>query len=256
MSRPSPRWTCFSLAATLLVSSGVFAHDKEQGKNKRGEPEGRSLTSAARDSQRAPGVIVKAQALAKGMKSRADSDAAKNEKGQSPTHRLTINTAAVWRDWVRDQASTNNPTDSTREQANRGANSIATKGEPQSGDTLIVVDVGPETKLETRFRASTDETSKGAKTPAEALAANEDPAEAKGKGKAKGKRKGGETSNDSKITRFQADDLQPGLFVEVDYEHQDGRNLARTIAVIRPVGGPDDAPAGSSTSTSEPKTKK
>jgi len=250
MSRPSPRWTCYSLAATLLVAAGAFAQEKDQGKKKRGEPGDRTLTTAARDAQRAPGVIVKAQAVAKGMKSRADSDAAKNEKGQSPTHRLTINTAAVWRDWVRDQAGSNNPADSTREQAKRGANSIATKGEPQSGDTLVVVDVGPSTKLETRFRASTDETSKGSKTPSEALAANEDPAEAKGKGKAKRDEK----ADNSKLTRFQADDLQPGLFVEVDYEHQDGRNLAKVVTVIRPVGGPDDAPAGSPTST--PKAKK
>jgi len=232
------------------VAAGAYAQEKDQGKNKRGAAEDRTLTAAARDSQRAPGVIVKAQSVAKGMKSRADSDAAKNEKGQSPTHRLTINTAAVWRDWVRDQASPNNPADSTREQAKRGSNSIATKGEPQSGDTLVVVDVGPSTKLETRFRASTDETSKGSKTPAEALAANEDPAEAKGKGKAKGDEK----ADNSKSTRFQADDLQPGLFVEVDYEHQDGRNLAKVVSVIRPVGGPDDAPAGSS--TSGPKAKK
>lgn len=239
MSRPLTRWTCFSLAATLLVAANAFAQNKDQGKKNTGNPDRKSPAPVASDAQRAPGVIVKAEAIRKGASSRSDDVA--SEKGQAPTHRLTVNTAAVWRDWVRDQAGVSAGA-SPREQAKRGANSVATKGEPQSGDTLVVIDIGPNTKIETRFRASTDETSKGAKTPAEALAANEDPATEKGKGKGDSSRREAEAKR-SRATRFEADDLQPGLFVEIDYAHKDGRNLASAVTVIRPVGGADNAPA-------------
>ena len=61
----------------------------------------------------------------------------------------------------------------------------------------------------------------------------------------------GKAARTSKVTRFQADDLKPGLFVEVDFRHEDGRNLASTVTVIRPVGGPD-TPA----ETRRPRTSK
>jgi hypothetical protein len=238
MSRPLPRWTCLSLAATLLVAAGAFAQDnKDQGKKKPGDSDRKSPTTVARDAQRAAGVIVKAESIAKGAKSRSDDVA--GAKAQAATHRLTVNTAAVWRDWVRDQAGVAAGA-SPREQARRGANSVATKGEPQSEASLVVIDIGPNTKIETRFRASNDETRKGAKTPAEALEANKDPATEKGKGDPT-KREA--EAGRSQITRFQADDLQPGLFVEIDFEHKDGRNVASTATVIRPVGGSDSAPA-------------
>jgi hypothetical protein len=244
MSRPLPRWTylSFSLATALLVAAGAFAQEKDQAKKNSGRPDRNSPAPVASNDERASGVIVKVEPIRKGANSRSDDLA--GEKGRSATHRLTINTAAVWRDWVRDQAGVS-VNASPREQARRGSNSVATKGEPQSEDTLVVIDVGPSSKIETRFRASTDETSKGSKTPAAAREANEDPAE-KGKGESsKGDGKG------SKVTRFQADDLQPGLFVEIDFEHKDARNLASSVAVIRPVGGPDDVP----TATGEGKAK-
>jgi len=238
MGRISTRWTGFSLAAALMVAAGAFAQDKAQEPKKSRSPEPRSPTAVASDNERASGVIVKVESIRKDAKSRPDDVAGR--KDQSPTHRLTINTAAVWRDWVRDQAQVSTGA-SPREQARRGANSVATQGEPQSADTLVVIEIGPSTKVETRFRASTDETSKGAKTPAAAREANEDPASEKDKAKAKGDNASPEATR-AKITRFQADDLQPGLFVEVDFRHSDARNLATIATVIRPVGGPD-APA-------------
>jgi hypothetical protein len=237
MGRISPRWTGFSLAAALMVAAGAFAQEKDQERKKSRSPEPRSPTAVASDNERASGVIVKVESIRKDAKSRPNDAAGK--KDQSPTHRLTINTAAVWRDWVRDQAQVSTGA-SPREQAKRGANSVATQGEPQSADTLVVIEIGPSTKVETRFRASTDETSKGAKTPAAAREANEDPASEKGK--AKGDNAAPEATR-ARITRFLADDLQPGLFVEVDFRHSDARNLAATATVIRPVGGPDDVPA-------------
>jgi len=124
---------------------------------------------------------------------------------------------------------------SPREIAERGANSVATRGEPRSADTEVVVDVGPNTKIETRFRASTEERTKGSKTPAEAREVGDETSKDKGDRGARAKTRAG----DSGVTRFQADDLKPGLFVEVDYRHEDSRNLATSVTVIRPIGGPD-----------------
>jgi hypothetical protein len=244
MRRTLPRWTCSGLAASLLVAAGVLAQDSDSRKKDESSPDRQSPRQVARDAERASGVIVKAEAIRKGAASRLDDTSA--EKARGASHRLTINTAAVWRDWARDQVGLS-PDAPPREQARRGNNSVATKGEPQSADTLLVVDVGPNTKIETRFRASTDETSKGARTPAAAAReAVEDPAAEKEKAKGKegrdSSRRDGEGRR-GRITRIHADDLQPGLFVEVDFELKDARNLASSLAVIRPVGGPDDAPA-------------
>jgi len=207
-----------------MVTTVAFAQDKEQAKKKARRADRDTVTAVSPDQQRVAGVIVKAEPIRKGANSRSDD--VDRDKGRAFTHRLTINPEAVWRDWVRDQADLD-PNISPREAAKRGANSVATKGEPESGGSLIVVDIGPNTKIETRFRESTDETSKGAKTPAEA----------KG-GSAAGKDKSAEPA---RVTRYQADDLQPGLFVETDYRHEDARNVASTLAVIRPVGGSETA---------------
>jgi len=235
MSRKLSQWAVPSgLTAMLIVAASVWAQDEKQGKKKGGRPDRDTATVASTNSQRASGVIVKAEAIPQGAKARPDD--AERPKGQAPTHRLTINTAAVWRDWVRDQVGLD-ANASPREIAKRGANSVATKGEPQSPGTLVVVDVGPNTKIESLFRESTDETSKGATTPAGARAASEDPAAEKGKDDTSTGRD--KKAEPSRITRFQADDLQPGLFVEVDFLRQDAHDVASTLAVIRPIGGSD-----------------
>jgi len=235
MSRKLSQWTVpSSLTALLIVAASTMAQDENQGKKKAGRTDRDTVTAASPNSQRASGVIVKAEALPEKAKARRDD--AQPPKGQAATHRLTINTAAVWRDWVRDQVGLD-ANASPSEIAKRGANSVATKGEPQSAGTVVVVDVGPNTKIETLFRESTDETSKGAKTPAEARAASEDPAADKAKGEPSTRRQ--KQAEGARVTRFQADDLQPGLFVEVDFLRQDARDVASTLAVIRPVGGSD-----------------
>jgi hypothetical protein len=91
-------------------------------------------------------------------------DEAKKGRQVPPTVRLTINTAAVWRDWARDQA-TEDVTKSASKDAEEGQNSVATKGQPATADTTVLVDVGPDTRVETRFRSPTDETTKGAAPP-------------------------------------------------------------------------------------------
>jgi hypothetical protein len=230
---------CPGLAAATLVLAAVVgsAQEKQQGK-KNADPSRREGPAVASpDEGRASGVIVKVELIKKGPSLPKD-----GANGVTYIRRLAINTAVVWRDWVRDQGG-QRPNTSPRELAERGANSVATKGEPQSEDMLVYVDVVPPTRIESRFRASTDETSKGEKTAAKAREAAEDPAsEAKGKGKGKA-----DTSKDRakepQATRLQAEDLKPGLFVEVDFGHGDARNIARIVAVLRPVGGPDDVPA-------------
>jgi len=239
MSRNLPRWTILSLTAALLVAAHAFAQD--QAKKKPGRPDRDSATVVSPQDQRVSGVIVKVEPIRKGAKSRSDNVG--REKGQSPTHRLTINTAAVWSDWVRDQAGLD-PNAAPREAAKRGANSVATKGEPQTEGTLVVIDIGPNTRIDTLFRESTDETSKGAKTPGEARAAGADPALAKAEGDSATRRE--RRAEEPRTRRYQADDLQPGLFVEVDFRRLDARDLASIVAVIRPLGGPDtsDKPLG------------
>jgi len=229
-----------SLVPVLFVVAPVWAQERDAGKAKNGGPDSKAPAVVTPSQQRVSGVIVKAEPIRKGATSRSDN--VESEKGRAPTHRITINTAAVWRDWVRDQAGID-PGATPREAAKRGDNSVATKGEPETAGTLVVIDIGPATKIETLFREATDETSKGAKTPAEARAASEDPAAAKASGGTSKSEKSAETP---RITRYQVDDLQPGLFVETDFAQKDGRDLASTLAVVRPTGGSDtpDRPAG------------
>jgi hypothetical protein len=225
MSPRLPRRTVVGLAvaiaAAALTAGPALAQERERSKRA-------DETKRSNPAERASGVIVKVEPVAKGDSGSSPG----NEAKRNVSRRLTINTAAVWRDWVRDQAS-ENPTGSTRKAAEKGANSVATKGEPQTPDTLVMVDIGPDTAIETRYRASTDETSKGARTPAGARDDDPDPA-AKGKGKGKGR-----SRDAGKAQRLSADDLKPGLFVEVDFRHATAQDIASSVAVIRPVGGPD-----------------
>jgi len=170
------------------------------------------------------------------------------EKGRKPTTaaprtlRLTINTDAVWRDWARDQVSPDSDR-STRAAAERGANSVATKGEPETKDSLVVILLEPGGAVETRFRTLLDESTKGAKTPtaARAEAAGES---AKPDSRTSDRSKGSKTQA-AKPIQFHASDLRPGLFVEVDYRSSKGGNQAKTVTVIRPISesAPEVKPA-------------
>ncbi|MDR3637565.1 MAG: hypothetical protein P4L84_27415 [Isosphaeraceae bacterium] len=157
------------------------------------------LRPAAKGAQRASGVIVTVE----------------KDKKQSGKRILTINTAAVWRDWVRDQA-TQSPRQSARKDAIEGTQSVAAKGEPQDQNLLVKVEVTDDSRIETRFRVLDDETSKGAQSAA-ASNGRDDPRHA------------------AKPTQFRASDLRSGLFIEVDFRRKDNCNVASAVAVIRPI---------------------
>jgi hypothetical protein len=187
-----------AVAAALLVSPSALAQRDAKSSQK---------------AERISGVITKVE-----------------EAGSGKARRVTINTAAVWRDWVRDQASVK-PTGSVEKAAEKGKQSIATKGEPKSPDTLIVVEVGSDAKIEQRYRSSTDERSSGAATTEGAAQAEKDQGKTSGASKAQGK-------------SVEPSALKPGLWVDVECRHTSSdKNQATKVYVLRPVGGPD-TPAG------------
>lgn len=196
----------FSLAASLSLASPVFG---QTGAAPRlGVPQG-SIKATDRQ-QKASGVIVKVERIEKGA-TKGATIRKETEAGRAApvSYRLTINTAAVWRDWSRDQARVKD-SGSPAKDARRGNESVATRGEPAEPNSLVVVDLGPETRVDTRFRAPDDETSKGARA--------------------------GEASRSAaKPLQFTASELKPGLFVDVDYTHQAAQNPASAVSVIRPI---------------------
>src|SRR5512144_602593 len=91
------------LAAALLVALTGPGRAEDQGANGRSD-----AASKKTDAQgRASGVIVKVERVKPGASSGASTDKPDRPRGHR-TLRLTINTAAVWRDWARDQAMQSN----------------------------------------------------------------------------------------------------------------------------------------------------
>jgi len=228
MNLPLGRRTVLGLAtATLVATSGLGLAQQGKDKAKSSSPK------VATTPERASGVIVKAEPVTKGATPGSTiTEEAKKGRQAPRSVRLTINTAAVWRDWARDQA-TEDVTKSATKDAEEGQNSIATKGQPATPDTTVVVDVGPDTRVETRFRSANDETSKGAATPEEARK-EDDPTSDADKSETRTKAKSAE-----KGPSFGVGDLKPGLFVEVEFGHVTAQNPASVVTVIRPIGGPD-----------------
>jgi len=230
MTQLPGRRAVLSLAtATLVAASGLALAQQGQGK-------GRAKSGSAKASakaERAAGVIVKVEPVTKGATPGSTiTDEAKKGRQVSRTVRLTINTAAVWRDWARDQPP-EDASSTPKKDAAEGANSIATKGQPVSPDTTVLVDVGPETRIETRFRSPDDETSKGATTP-DGATQDDDPAADSSRSKARP----GTSKVGGSGPSFRAQDLKPGLFIEADYRHMAAQTPASVVAVIRPTGGP------------------
>jgi hypothetical protein len=160
----------------------------------------------ARGRERASGVIVKV-------------DRPKTEDSKGPSHlKLTINTNVVWRDWARDQSQTRDKGPAGKD-ARKGRESVGTVGEPADPYSVVVVVVEPETRIRTRFRSPVDETTTGSEKPDR------------------------KRSDTRKAVRFHADDLKPGLFVEVDYHRSKSQEVAIRVSVIRPIGGPDSGSA-------------
>lgn len=221
-------------AASLLLAGPAFAQAPDVKEKAKTLP-----PPADAKHQITTGVILKAEPV-----TRSGEDAsAPGEKARSV--RLTINTAAIWRDYSRDQATTRPQTPKVA--AAEGNRSIATAGEPIAPENTVVVVVTHETKIETRFRSPTDEISEGASKPADAakVEAQTDTAE-------KGGPRDREPRVSEKTPRFTADDLKPGLWVEVHYKEAKSREKATLLRVIRPVGGPQ-TPAGDETRASTPK---
>jgi len=216
MARSSHLWKVKACAVATVLVASICAPSRAQGQK---ESKATKPKPAIDRAERASGVIVKVEPIAKSESGRSKaevSNAASGDKGRLV--RLTINTDAIWSDWARDQV-TESASQSPKKAAEKGSKSVATKGEPQTRNSLVVVALTPASKVETRFRTLTDETSKGAKTPADARA--DEPGRA--------------TSGDTKANHFAVADLRPGLFVEIDFRRQGGSDQASTVTVIRPV---------------------
>ena len=207
-------------AASLLLAAPAFAQTADTKAKEKTLP-----PPADAKHQLTTGVIVKAEHVNHG--------GAASEKGRSV--RLTINTAAIWRDWARDQATTD-PKVPKPTAAARGNRSIATDGEPIAPDNTVVVVVDPDTKIETRFQSPTDEISEGAKDPADA-------ARVEAKTDAEDSSKPRTEHSAAKPPKFTAGDLKPGLFVEIHYKEAKSREKATLLRVMRPVGGPQTSAA-------------
>ncbi|WZO97615.1 hypothetical protein EP7_004657 [Isosphaeraceae bacterium EP7] len=214
-NRTSRRIALFALISGALAPMTADAQDV-QGKEVPDPPKAQRKDGAA--SERVSGVIVKVD----------------RRPGDGPKDKLpvvvTVNADVIWSDWARDQA-TLGTVKTTDKAARAGAKSVATEGQPKDKDNLIVIELGPDSKIETRFRASTDETTKGSATPAGAREGSVDPAA-----------KDQATDKDKKPLTLKPADLKDGLFVEVDYRRASAsKNLAASLVVLRPIGGPDTA---------------
>ena len=185
-----------STAVAILVLGSPLASFAQEGKK------------SADRLQIAEGVIVKVEKVG-------------DDKDKAPQRvKITVNTAAVWSDYVRDEARVKGS-----ESAKDGANSVATKGEPVSPNNVVVAEVGAMTNLSTRFRSSTDETNKGSRTVEGAEKKDGSPASDDVKRRPR----------DKKAPKTVIGDLRVGQFVEVEAK---GGKATRVI-VLKPVGGPN-----------------
>ena len=195
-----------------------------------GQQEKAAPTAAKGDSSRpekVEGVILKVEKVAKA------GNAKDGEKPGPVLLKLSINTNAVWRDWARDQAQARDE-GSPKKDAAKGANSVATKGQPADENSLVVVEVASSTRVETRFRSPTDETSKGVTSP-EKVKSDEVTSPA--------------VRPTGKPVQFRAEDLLPGLFVEAEFRPSgpQARNTASSVTVVRPISVLSSSPAAQST---------
>jgi hypothetical protein len=214
---------------TVAIASALLLAASASGlaQQKKGAPAPTKGDSSK--AEKVAGVILKVEKVARGG---ADSKAGKAEadgKKAPVLLRLSINTNAVWRDWARDQAQVRDE-GSPKKDAAKGANSIATKGQPADENSLVVVEVASSTRVETRFRSPTDESSKGATAPEKVKSDESTASKAAPTGKA---------------VQFRAEDLLPGLFVEAEFgaSGPQGKNAASTITVVRPISVLESSPA-------------
>jgi hypothetical protein len=143
---------------------------------------------------------------------------------------LTINTAIPWVDYVRDQAVNPEKAEKSRNPKPKTKGSVAVEGQPASETNEQVIHVTPDTKIELRYRSSTDESDDGSATVAGAEAAPTDPATTK---RNESKRIA------AKPTKLEADGLRVGQYVIVEYHESTAQIPATRIIVLKPVGGAD-----------------
>ena len=207
--------TATAVAPALLAAGAAFS-TAARGQEAPA-PAGKAEPKAAPKTEIVSGVILKAEKL-------PGADAGGRAQAGPPRIRLTINPNAVWRDWARDQARVRDA-GSPKADAEKGAKSVAVAGQPADENNVAIVDVVDATRVETRFRSPSDETTRGETSPE------------------KVKDEGGATSKAApkgKPVRFRAEDLLPGLFVEAEFRAVPGRDgrasdPATTVVVIRPI---------------------
>jgi len=209
------KWVVAVASALLVSASGLSL---AQQKKDAPAPAKKDLSQ----SEKVSGVILKVETVEKATKADRKSVKSKAEGKNGPVLlRLSINTNAVWRDWARDQAQAKDDGPPKKEAA-KGANSIATKGEPVDDNSLVVIEVASSTRVETRFRSPTDETSKGVTAPEKVKSDEATKSTVQPTGKP---------------VQFRAEDLLPGLFVEAEFKESrsEQKNTASSVTVIRPI---------------------
>lgn len=205
------RWRGLAAVASLLAASSASAF---------GQQEKVAPPAPANEDrlERGEGVIVSVEPVG------GDKDDEKSSNDKVRRVKITVNTDAVWRDFVRDQASATGRAD-PKKAAEKGKNSVATQGQPVSSDSVIVAEVGPATRVHMRYRSSTDETNKGSRTISGAEKKDGSPASEDVK----------RSPRDERAPRIGVSDIKAGQFVEI--EARKGR--ASSLIVLKPVGGAD-----------------
>ena len=221
-----------ALVGTLIAASAlVMADDKP------------SSTQERKDSNpgKTSGVILRVEPIEHG------------DQARKRSWRVTVNSDVVWRDFVRDQAvaPSRAARTGTATAAAKGKKSVATEGHPRNQGMLVTVNLDPQTEITMRYRSSTDEISEGAPTP-EGASRAEDATDTSSKTKtAQTPTRPGARRQALEARVLEPMELKPGLWIDVEFRHDNKDNQARRVMVMRPVGGPDTAPEKEKPSSSE-----
>jgi len=190
------------------------------------------------EQEKTSGVILKVEPI--------------GESEKSPRGwKLTVNTDVVWRDFVRDQAAEPKKVarTGTAKAAKKGVESVASEGHPKDNELLFTVEIDPRTEITMRYRSSTDSIGEGSPTAEGAARAEAITSSTSGE-KTPAAPPAGSTRQSPKARVLGATELKPGLWVDIDFRKADQRNMARRVAVLRPVGGADTSPAEKNRSSS------
>lgn len=206
--RTRPLWIAASVVAGLALASTPGRGQVAKAPVRPSAGDDVSSKAATRE-EKVAGVVYKIEASEPNAKEK----------------RLRINSSIPWADYVRDQAESAARAKATPPKA-EAAKAIAVLGHPRDNDVVLLVDATRETTVETRFRSSTDDATKGAKSPEAALKVEEQAVDPQAKSKA-GQPAAAKTTSIA--------DLKEGEFVEIVYTHADARNRADQVTILRPV---------------------